>query len=152
MKKKSVYVLMSAFVASTSIGLMACGGESDNETQTTVISTNQTDRSNETTRHEQTTKKEETTKAEEDNKLLYKVTVVDEAGNPIAGAMVQMCKESCVPAVTNAEGVADFRLEAANYDVKFIELPAGYTYSGDEQVFKFSDGELKLTITLKKAS
>lgn len=151
MRKKLAYVLMSALVATASLGLIACG-ESGNETQTTTASTNQTDKSNETTAEQQTSKKEETTKAEEDNKLSYKVTVVDDAGNPIAGAMVQMCKDSCVPAVTNADGIAEFKLEAADYDVKFIELPTGYTYSGQEQVFKFADGELKLTITLKKAS
>lgn len=151
MRKKLAYVLMSALVATASMGLMACS-ESGNETQTTTVSTNQTDKSNETTTEQQTSKKEEATKSEEDNKLSYKVTVVDDGGNPVAGAMVQMCKDSCVPAVTNADGVAEFKLEAADYDVKFIELPAGYTYSGDEQVFKFADGELKLTITLKKAS
>ena len=146
MKKKIAYILMSTIVMTAGLGLVACGSADDNGTETTTVTTS------EVTTPVPTTKQEETTNKDEDNKLAYQVKVVDEAGNPIANAMVQMCKDSCVPAVTNADGVAEFKLEAADYDVKFIELPAGYTYSGDEQVFKFAEGELKLTITLKAAS
>ena len=144
MKKKITYMLMSALVATASLGLAACGSDSDNGAETTTSATN-----NEVSTPEETTKQEDTTVAEDDNKVAYQVKVVDEDGNPIASAMVQMCKDSCVPAVTNADGVAEFKLAADDYDVKFIELPAGYTYSGDEQVFKFADDETELTITLK---
>ena len=36
----------------------------------------------------------------------FKVTVVDQDGNPVAGAMVQICLDSCLPAMTDANGVA----------------------------------------------
>lgn len=145
MKKRIAYILMSVLVMTASLGLAACGSGSDDEGDTTTAAT--------TTNNEVTTlaptETEEDTTAVDDNKVAYKVKVVDEAGNPIANAMVQMCKDSCVPAVTNAEGVAEFNLESDDYDVKFIELPAGYTYSGEEQVFKFAEGETELTLTLK---
>lgn len=145
MKKRIAYILMSACVITASFGLTACGSGSDDNGQTTTAEV--------TTKNEVSTpvqnETEEDTTVVEDNKIAYNVKVVDEAGNPIANAMVQMCKDSCVPAVTNAEGVAEFNLEADDYDVKLIELPDGYDYTGEEHVFKFADGETELTITLK---
>ena len=88
----------------------------------------------------------------EDGKVEYCVTVVDEEGTPFAGVMVQMCKDLCVPAVTDGAGVARFSLEEDYYDVKVTTLPEGYTYSGEEEVFHFEDGSLELTITLKPAA
>jgi len=82
-------------------------------------------------------------------KVNYTVTVVDEAGNPIAGALVQLCNESCFPSATGDDGVAKFALDEANYKVSFLTLPAGYTYSGEEQEFYFEAGSVELTITLK---
>lgn len=79
----------------------------------------------------------------------YLVTVVDEAGNPIAGAMVQLCKDTCFPGVTGADGVAKFVLAEDAYKVSFLALPAGYTYVDDTQEFYFEDGSMELTITLK---
>jgi len=79
----------------------------------------------------------------------YTVTVVDEEGNPIVGALVQLCNESCFPSATGDDGVAKFALDEANYKVSFLTLPAGYTYSGEEQEFYFEAGSVELTITLK---
>lgn len=83
--------------------------------------------------------------------VTYCVTVVDEGGNPISGAMVQVCQgEICLmPTATNEAGVAEFVVaEEAEYEAKFLTLPAGYDYISDEQVFHF-DGSFELTITLK---
>jgi len=79
----------------------------------------------------------------------YTVTVVDEGGNPIAGAFVQLCLESCYPSVTDASGIAKFDLEEAEYKVSFVSLPAGYEYVSEEQNFYFEDGSKEITITLK---
>lgn len=79
----------------------------------------------------------------------YTVTVVDEGGNPIAGAFVQLCLESCYPSVTDASGTAKFDLEEADYKVSFVNLPAGYEYATGEQEFYFAAGSKELTITLK---
>ena len=94
----------------------------------------------------------ETTEATQDNvQSGYKVTVVDENGNPIANAMVQICKDSCLPGATNAEGVATFNVAVEDgYKVSFMTMPAGYTADAEE--FYFESGATEMTITLKTAA
>lgn len=82
---------------------------------------------------------------------VYTITVTDEGGNPISGAMLQMCQgEICLlPASTDANGVVTFTVtEDGAYEAKFLALPAGYEYVDDVQVFPF-DGATELTIVLK---
>ena len=81
----------------------------------------------------------------------YTVKVQDEGGNPVVGAMVQVCQgELCLmPTATDATGTAVFTVaEEAQYEAKFLTLPAGYEYTTEEQVFSFNGG-FELTITLK---
>ena len=82
---------------------------------------------------------------------VYTVTVTDEGGNPVAGAMLQMCQgEICLlPASTDANGVVTFTVtEDGAYEAKFLSLPAGYEYATEEEVFPFN-GATELTIVLK---
>lgn len=140
--KKISYLLLSLMILLSSICLCACGGNGgDDESKETTSSNEEVS----------TTAKDKETEpsSEDDGKVTYKVTVVDESGNPISNAMVQCCKDACVPGVTNADGVAEFVLAEDTYDVKFISLPEGYTYSSDVEVFNFEDGKTELTITLK---
>ena len=86
----------------------------------------------------------------EDGKISYFVTVTDEDGNPIAGAMVQVCNEgNCfAPVTTNEEGVAEFRLEESDeYKAKLMTNPAGY--EAVETDYVHFDGETELTLTVK---
>ena len=85
-----------------------------------------------------------------DGQVAYTVAVVDESGNPIAGALVQLCLESCFPGVTNADGRVTFRMEKADYKVSFVSMPAGYT--SDVNEFHFEEGKFEMTITLKAAA
>lgn len=88
---------------------------------------------------------------EEPTGVVYTVTVTDEGGNPVSGAMIQLCQgEMCLlPAATNAEGVVTFNVaEEAAYEAKFLALPAGFDYTTEEQVFHFN-GATELTIVLK---
>lgn len=84
-----------------------------------------------------------------DGKVTYTVKVVDESGNPISGALVQLCLDACIPSATNASGVATYKLEKADYKVSFMKLPDGYTYTTDATEFHFASGSYELTITLK---
>ena len=93
---------------------------------------------------------EETEAAIPEGMSVYTVTVVDEEGNPIVGAMVQLCKDSCVPAITDANGVATFTLPADDYKASMLAMPAGYAYAGEADTFYF-EGAYELTITLKAA-
>ena len=65
--------------------------------------------------------------------------------------MVQICLDTCFPGMTNESGVAQFSVQEADYKVSFLAMPAGFTYSTEEQEFYFEDGSTELTITLKAA-
>lgn len=126
MKNLLAIVLMFAFL----LTLAACG-----ETETPAGTTT-------------TGAVEETTEPVDDGKVTYTVKVVDEGGNPVAQAAVQLCKDSCLPGMTDAEGVATFRvLEDAGYKVSFMVMPTGY--EAEETEFYFEDGSYEMTITLK---
>ena len=88
-----------------------------------------------------------TTKAD-DGKTAYKVTVLDEEGAPVVGAFVQICKETCIPCATDANGVATWSLDEDEYKVSFVMAPAGYAV---EEAYYFDGDATEMTITLKKA-
>lgn len=138
-------LLVSMLAICTVVAFCACGGaENNNDAQNTDTQVADTQ-----TVVADTQKEEVETEVVADGKVNYKVTVVDEAGNPIVGALVQLCNESCFPSATGEDGVANFSLDEAKYKVSFLTLPAGYTYSGDAQEFYFEEGSVELTITLK---
>jgi len=91
---------------------------------------------------------EEETEPVDDGTVTYTITVTDEGGNPIAGAMVQICKETCLPGVTNESGVATFQVAEDAYKASILSMPEGYDYTTEEQEFYF-DGEFDVTIVLK---
>ncbi len=137
-------IVAALLVLCMALGLCACGSKEANE-QTTAL---QTTGASETTQ-ETTQAQEETTV---DNGLTeYTVKVVDEGGNPIAGAKVQLCMENCYPGKTGEDGVAKFTIAEGDYKVSFMAMPEGYDYTTEEQEFHFEDGSYEMTITLKAA-
>ena len=132
------HLLALTLVLVLMLGLCACGGNGDVTTEPTTEATEPT-----------TEATEPTTEAAEPT---YVVTVVDEENAPVAGAWVQLCLESCVPAMTDENGVANFFLEEDDYKVSFTVMPPGYEYAGAEQEWYFADGENTMTITLKKSA
>lgn len=123
----------------------ACGSANDD------ASTSETTLNDEKNNTTETTEKPtgETEPSEEESKPNYQVTVLDESGNPIAGVMLQMCLETCVPGKTNENGVAEFFLEEADYKVSLLNMPEGYDYSTEEQEWYFASGETTMTVVLK---
>ena len=115
--------------------LCACGGNSE-ETNGTTGATKAPATNNETT-----------APTVDDGKVTYTVKVVDEQGKGIVGAMVQLCLETCLPGMTNMQGVATYRVNEADYKVSFVQMPAGYT--AEETEYHFAEGAYELTITLK---
>ena len=63
-----------------------------------------------------TTAKPTTPTLPNDGKVTYTVKVVDEAGNPIAGGMLQICTEgTClIPCRTNEDGIATWNAKEAD--------------------------------------
>lgn len=131
LKNSLLLVLALAMV----LCLCACAGNEDKGNQTTAGTTAGTT---------------EATEQKDDGKVTYTVKVVDEEGNPVAGAMVQLCLESCMPGKTDDKGVATYKTVEADYKVSFMTMPAGYT--ADQTEYHFADGAYELTITLKKAA
>lgn len=126
------------------ISLCACGGNNDSTepagTETTPATVGSVKETGDTDA--------ETEPPAEDGKVTYTVTVVDGDGNGIAGAMVQICMNTCYPGVTDASGTVQFSVPEEDYKVSFLSLPEGYTYSSDEQEFHFDDGSTDMTIVL----
>ena len=79
----------------------------------------------------------------------YTVKLTDEGGNPVAGVMVQICLNSCMPALTDANGVAAFYVAAEDgYYATVTAMPEGYEYAGEEEKIYFEDSN-EVTIVLK---
>lgn len=140
MKMKSILTLLLALVMVFT--LFACSNAPDADKE-------DKDDSKETTAPKDDA--EETTKPTEnepeDNNVTYTVKVVDENNNPIAGAMVQLCLDACIPGLTDASGVATFSQPAADYKVSFVQVPEGYTC--DAEAFFFDGDSTEMTITVK---
>lgn len=138
--KKIIAMMM---VLAMALSLCACGGAKPAETEAAPTPV-------ETEAAAVVTEAPET-EAPAEEQGGYAVTVLDESGAPIAGAMVQLCKDACIPSFTDAEGVARFALPEDTYKVSFVMLPEGYTYVDDVQEFYFEAGSMEMTITLKAA-
>lgn len=133
MKLRNIFVLVMALAMV--LCLCACADNEDNKGNETTAGTT-----------EATT---EATEKKDDGKVTYTVKVVDEKGNAVAGAMVQLCLESCLPGMTNAEGVATYNLNEADYKVSFVNVPEGFAKDAGE--YYFEDGSYEMTLTLKAA-
>lgn len=131
------------------LSLCACGGDEDDSSKGTDSSANAS--VEESKELEESLADSSEVEASEDNgKVEYSVTVTDADGNGMEGVMVQLCFDSCMPAVTDANGVAKFNLEAAYYKASVMTMPEGYTYAVDANEYYFEEGSTSLTIALTK--
>ncbi len=82
----------------------------------------------------------------------YSVKVTDPDGNPVEGAMVQLCTDvSCTMGKTDAEGIALFEVEeGTGFTIHILKAPAGYEKT--DEGFTFQDGSRELTVVLQKAA
>lgn len=88
---------------------------------------------------------------EESKTASFTVKVVDTDGNAVAGAMVQVCKDSCIPAKADENGVATFPIEITDgYKLSVLSCPAGYEYKGEAEIY-LDSGITEYTLELTKA-
>lgn len=82
----------------------------------------------------------------------YHVIVYDMDGNPVEGAVIQLCDETtCAFQPTDANGVATFSVEVQKvYDVHVLMAPEGY--APDDGVYKTLDTYSDVNIFLEKAA
>ena len=126
--------------------LCACGDNAD--TDTTTASTTAPQATDPTNKTEPSENNDATQPTEAPD---YTVTVVDEGGNPVANAWVQLCIEdgTCTPSSTNEKGVASFYVDPYNYKVSFMVMPDGYELTSEQDNWYFEDGKTEMTIVLK---
>lgn len=82
----------------------------------------------------------------------YRVIVYDMDGNPVEGAVIQLCDDvTCAFQLTDAEGIAVFNVEEQKvYDIHVLMAPEGC--APDEGEYKTLDTFSDVNIFLKKAS
>ena len=167
MKMKSILLLMLALCLT--VCLCACGNDTtDNKDNQTTAASVDAETTAPSIAPSTTTESNDSIPTENDStttsatvvtgptqpvngKANYTVIVTDEAGNPIPGAFVQLCLESCIPTVTNAQGVANYaNMAVADYKVSFISVPAGYEMPSDN--FYFEKDTYEMTLVLKAAN
>lgn len=78
----------------------------------------------------------------------YVIKVVDQDGNPVEGARVQMCSDACkAPIYTGADGTASYPYEEGDFHAQITKLPEGYSVEDMDAYYDFVDGVATITIT-----
>lgn len=84
-----------------------------------------------------------------DGNAAYTIKVVDEAGDPVPGAMIQICDDAtCAVAVTDENGSATHVAAPYAYEIHLLKAPEGYAKVTETFHMEPAGGEL--TITLQK--
>lgn len=98
------------------------------------------------------TQPQTTTKPADTATYNYKIRVVDQDGNPIEGAYVIFCLETCNFYVTDAEGWALIDAAIADgYQAHIMSLPAGYeNYTFSEEYTNFESGQTEMILVATK--
>lgn len=134
--RKLLALILSLLVV---FGLCACGDSSAD-----------TDADKDITESNEVVESEEDTSSEE--ATVFEVKVVDDMGNPVEGVMLQICKDSCIPAKTDANGIAKFNIEITDeHKLSVLSCPTGYEYMGEAEVY-MEDGATEYTVELSEAA
>lgn len=83
----------------------------------------------------------------ENGNVTYTVKVQDTNGAPLVGVMMQICKDSCLPALTDANGVATWTVAEDDYKVSFADTSISDSYVVEENYY-FDNGSYEMTITV----
>lgn len=79
---------------------------------------------------------------------VVEVKVVDAKENPVSGVMLQICKDTCVPMVTDENGIARFNLEPTDeHKLSVLSCPEGYVYNGEPEMY-LVEGVTEYTVAL----
>ncbi len=134
MKKIFAVILTLGLIFS----LCACGGDKNGPTGTETLNNQQ--------------QNDTETYSEEESVTKFKVTLVDQNGDPVPNTMIQICKDTCVPKSTDENGVAQFDFEETDgHKLSLFSCPEGYEteYVGDNYIY-LEDGETEYTFEITK--
>lgn len=144
MKKRILTLVLMMCMVFT---FVACGDNNTTNGDNDNVNNEQNENEDEADNNEN---EENNSDEAEDGKVTYTVTVTDEDGNPISGAMVQVCDAgNCyAPAKTDENGVVTFSLtESDEYKTKLLANPEGY--EAVETDYVYFEGETEVTLTVK---
>lgn len=134
-------LIIAALVLCSLAVLCACGGNEATESSSEAVSSKAV--SSEAVSSEAASSEAST----DETAAVFEVTVVDGDGNKVPGVMVQICKDSCMPAKSDENGVAKFNLEITDgYKLSVMTCPNGYTYDGGDIYLESGIKEYTLTI------
>lgn len=140
--KKLIALMLFICMAVT---LFACG-ESAEGTESSSVSVEESK-----TVSESATESESESSTEE-QAATFKVKVVNANGDPIANVMLQLCKDTCIPAKTGEDGVASFKAEITDgYKLSVLTCPEGYIYEGEPEIY-LESGITEYTVELSEGS
>ncbi|MBE6674144.1 MAG: hypothetical protein E7596_03445 [Ruminococcaceae bacterium] len=156
--KRIASLVLALMLALSMVALMASCGEDENPPASSQSSTgNSTTGSSNTDNSTGTSKPGNDDEIDMSNPNLVKITVVDEKGNAIKGAEVQICQgENCfmMPIITGENGVgvreySPLSEEVLKAKVKSIEGYKNYMLPADDGYVYFQSGSRELTITVR---
>ncbi len=71
-----------------------------------------------------------------EGEALYQLVFVDENGNPVEGAIANVCDDSsCSPMTSDANGMISFAKPAFAYHIQVIKVPEGYEYDTTQESY-----------------
>ena len=148
MKMKNLLALLLALCLT--LCLCACSAETGEKKDDSTTAATQTGKETNPTEPQKPTEPQTPTNPQPTG-VDYVVKVVDESGNPVANAEVQLCNaDNCfLPAFTDANGTVTFnKPQGSDYKAK-VNQAEGFV--ADADYTSFNDAT-EITITLKAAS
>jgi hypothetical protein len=80
--------------------------------------------------------------SKEEAQQKFTVTLLDQNGDPVPNVMVQICKDTCLPKPTDANGIATFDFETTDgHKLSLFSCPQGYEteYVGTNYIYLEDD-------------
>ena len=79
----------------------------------------------------------------------YTVRVIDQNGDPVPGATVNVCSDTfCDPRLTDEEGCFFYESEPFSYHLQLLKAPEGYSFDRTQEYHTGTEyGETVITVT-----
>ena len=77
----------------------------------------------------------------------YTIKVKDQKGDPVAGAVVNICTDTtCEPRTTDGNGVICYSGDMNNYHLEVIKVPEGYDIGEDADLYTGEETQISLQV------
>lgn len=156
--KRIASLVLALMLALSMVVLMASCGEEENPPASSQSSTGSSNTGSSNPDSTTDSSNPDNGEVDMNNPNLVKVTVVDEKGNPVKGAVVQICQgENCFiqPILTGENGVgtreySSLSGETLKAKINSVDGLDSYLLPADDGYVYFQSGSRELTITVRK--